>query len=154
MHPTTGPRVSIRGSKPARLVQAAMAAVGAVVFTGQVALTVAQAEWTAALVIAAFGSLWLTMGIRFIRTAVFTTADGQLVVRNVGRTWTLPRSSIAEVRLPTGPAAVAGGNALSLLLTDGKVVRLEATSRWPVGGHRRAAAARARDLRGWLAHPG
>ena len=146
--------VSIRPPLWSRVLLATMAAVGGLIFTGGIGISVARGHGTAVLVLAAFASLWLTMLVRTVRTAVFTTADGRLVVRNVERTWTLDRSGIVDVRRPTGPADVLGGNVLSLLLTDGKVVRLQATSRWPVGAHRRIAAARGQDLREWLDHPG
>jgi len=154
VRPGLEPAVSIRPPLWSRVLLAAIAAVGGLILTGGIGISVARGHGTAVLVLAAFASLWLTMLIRSVRTAVFTTADGRLVVRNVGRTRTLDRSQVAEVRLPTGPADVLGGNVLRLVLTDGKVVRLEATSRWPVGAHRRIAAARGQDLREWLDHPG
>ena len=150
MRPSTAPAVLIRASKPARVVQATMAGLGAVVFTGQTGIALARGQWTAALFLAAFASLWLTTIIRSVRAAVFTTTDDRLVVRNVERTWRLDRSHIADLRRPTGLAGLGEGNLLSVVLVGGKVIRLQATSRWPVGSHRAAATARERALRDWL----
>jgi Zn-dependent alcohol dehydrogenase len=141
----------VRPPLPLRVVAGVMAGIGTIAFTAQVAVSVSRSDWLAALVVAVFAAAWLTGATRNARVAVLVDPAGRLVVRNIGRTRTFERSKVADVRRPgRGVASLAHGNALQLVLLDGSVVRLDATSRWPVGGHRDAAAARRNALLAWL----
>jgi hypothetical protein len=128
----------VRPPLPLRVVAGVMAGIGTIAFTAQVAVSVSRSDWLGALVVALFAAAWLTGATRNARVAVLVDPAGRLVVRNIGRTRTFERSGVAD------------GTALQLVLLDGSVVRLDATSRWPVGGHRDAAAARLNALLAWL----
>jgi hypothetical protein len=141
----------IRPPWPARAVAALMAVYGAVFLAATVSVAISDRNWGGAAGAGCFMTAWLTLVIRFARLAVFTTDDGRLVVRNAVRTRTFSRAQVAGVRPPSrGLRALAEGNALFLQLTDGRSAKLEATSRWPVGDHRRVAEARRNQLVDWL----
>ena len=110
----------------------------------------ANRNWAGGLGLLGFSVVWLGALHRSARLGVYS-AGRRLVVRNRLRTRTLARAEISDVELPSGARGVLGGNALRLVLVDGRRLPLEFSARNPFPGHRERAAAAAQPLRDWLA---
>ncbi|MGY1806701.1 PH domain-containing protein [Blastococcus sp. SYSU D00669] len=145
-----GPQVEIRAPLVVRVTGWVVAVGGLVLVLGPGLVDAVRAgDPGAAVLRVAFAVVWLAIAVRTTGTAVRTTADGRLLVRNQLRTRTFERSEIEDVRPATGRSAQGAG--LHLLLRDGTVVALQAAAPPGLGVHRRDLTRHQEALRRWLA---